>query len=82
MQKSVAVEIQSAAQPESVAGVEAYIDKPEVARRLGKTVRTVDTYMRKGIVPFYKLGRTVAFKWSDVDEHLKANYRVCLRRSS
>lgn len=57
-------------------GPEGYIDKHECARRLGRTVRSVDTYMAKGILPFYKLGRTVAFKWSEVDEHIKAHYRV------
>ena len=61
------------------AGFEGYIDKHECARRLGRTVRSVDTYMALGIVPFYKLGRTVAFKWSEVDEHIKAHYRVGVR---
>jgi hypothetical protein len=58
---------------------EGYIDKHETARRLGRTVRSVDTYMTKGIVPFYKWGRTVAFKWSEVDAHIQAHFRVCLR---
>jgi predicted DNA-binding transcriptional regulator AlpA len=58
---------------------EPYIDKHECARRLGRTVRSVDTYMLKGIIPFYKLGRTVAFKWSEVDAHIKSHFRVCLR---
>ena len=62
------------------AGFEGYINKHECARRLGRTVRSVDTYMALGIVPFYKLGRTVAFKWSEVDEHIKAHYRVGVRR--
>ena len=59
--------------------VESYIAKHECARRLGRTVRSVDSYMEKGIIPFYKLGRTVAFKWSEVDAHIKAHYRVCLK---
>ncbi|MEI6390202.1 MAG: hypothetical protein WCK27_10075 [Verrucomicrobiota bacterium] len=58
------------------AGPEGYIDKRELAKRLGRTVRSVDTYMALGMVPFYKLGRTVAFKWSEVDAHIKAHYRV------
>ena len=63
----------------SVPGFEGYIDKKECARRLGRTPRSVDTYMALGMVPFYKLGRTVAFKWSEVDAHIKAHYRVGLR---
>ena len=40
---------------------EPFIKKAEVARRLGKTVRTLDTYMSKGFVPFYRLnGRSVS----------------------
>jgi predicted DNA-binding transcriptional regulator AlpA len=72
MKESVVEQLQGA-------GFEGYIDKPECARRLGKTVRSVDTYMAKGIIPFYKLGRTVAFKWSEVDQHIQAHFRVCLR---
>lgn len=62
------------------AGPEGYIDKRELARRLGRTPRSVDTYMALGMVPFYKLGRTVAFKWSEVDAHIKAHYRVGYRQ--
>ena len=64
-----------ATQPE----IEGYIDKHECASRLGRTVRSIDTYMEKGIIPYYKLGRTIAFKWSEVDAHIQAHFRVCLR---
>ena len=58
---------------------EGFIDKPEVARRLNKTVRTVDNWMARGILPYYRLGRTIAFRWSDIEAHMKANYRVAGR---
>ncbi len=58
---------------------EGYIDKIEVARRIDKTVRTVENWMARGILPYYKLRHTVAFRWSEIEEHLKANSRVCLR---
>lgn len=61
-------------------GPEHYIDKHECARRLGRTVRSVDTYMAKGLLPYYKLGRTVAFKWSEVDATIQAKCRVMLSR--
>jgi excisionase family DNA binding protein len=35
--------------------------------------------MAEGIIPFYKLGRTVLFKWSEVDAHIQAHFRVCMR---
>ena len=72
MKKAVVEQLQEA-------GFEGYINKPECARRLGKTVRSVDTYMKLGLIPFYKLGRTVAFKWSEVDEYIKSHHRACLR---
>ena len=58
---------------------EGYIDKHECARLIGRTVRTVDTLMAKGLIPYYKWGRTVAFKWSEVDAYFRQNHRVCLR---
>lgn len=61
---------------------ESYITKEEVAKRLKKTVRTVENWQRKGILPFVKAGRSVLFKWSDVVEHLQSNFRVCGRRGN
>ena len=61
------------------ATAEGFIGKTEVARRLNKTIRTVDNWMARGILPYYKLGRTVAFRWSDIEAHLQANYRVSSR---
>jgi len=61
------------------APVEPFIDKAEVGRRLGMRPRTVDDWMQRGLLPFYKLGRSVRFKWSEVEAHLTANYRVCRR---
>ena len=55
---------------------EGFIGKTEVARRLNKTVRTVDNWMARRILPYYKLGKTVAFRWSEIEAHLKENYRV------
>ena len=58
---------------------EGYITKCEVARRLKKTERTIEHWQRKGILPFVKAGRSVLFKWSDVEAHLQQNFRVCRR---
>ena len=58
---------------------EAFIDKPEVARRLNKTLRTVDNWMQRGLIPYFKIGRSVSFKWSDVETHLSQTCRVCRR---
>ena len=74
----IAVEAAQAA-PGEAKGPEGYMDKHRLAKQLGRTVRSIDTYMAKGIIPFYKLGRTVMFKWSEVDQHIQAHFRVCLR---
>ena len=79
MIKSVAEQIEAGPRATARPEPEGYINKRECARRLGRTVRSIDTYMAAGIVPYYKLGRTVAFKWSEVDQHIQAHFRVCLR---
>lgn len=57
--------------------VESYIEKPEVALRLGICVRSLDSWIkRKNMIPYYKLGRTVRFKWSEIEAHLAATCRV------
>lgn len=40
---------------------EPFINKPEVARRLGKRVRTIDNWMQQGLLPYYKIGRSAVF---------------------
>jgi excisionase family DNA binding protein len=61
------------------ATADGFIGKTEVARRLNKTLRTVDNWMKRGLLPYYKIGRSVSFKWSDVETHLKASCRVSRR---
>ena len=58
---------------------EPYIDKAEVGRRLGMRPRTVDDWMKRGLLVYYKANRTVRFKWTEVEAHLAANCRVCRR---
>jgi len=65
-----------------VTAPEDFISKKEVARRLDKTVRTVENWMERGILPYYKLGRTVSFRWSEIEAHLMAKYRVVSRRGA
>ena len=60
----------AASQPET------FINKVEVAQRLGKTLRTVDNWMGRGILPYYKIGRSVSFRWTEIDAHLAATCRV------
>ncbi len=56
--------------------VEPYIDKEEVAKRFGRSVRCVDNWMKRKLIPFFKVGRTVTFKWSEVEAHLSQHCRA------
>ncbi len=59
---------------------ERYLSKMEVAARLGMTVRTVEHWMRRGIIPYVKIGKgrraTVLFKWAEIEVHLKKYFGV------
>lgn len=59
---------------------EPFISKAEVARRLGRTLRTVDKLMKRGRIPYYKFDWRVAFRWSEVQAHLAETCRVCRSR--
>lgn len=55
---------------------ESYINKVEVARRMNIKVRTVDNWMRRKFIPYYKLGHTVLFRWSEIEQHIGKTCRV------
>ena len=57
---------------------EGFITKPTVARRMNKCTRTIDNLMREGL-PFYKVGRSIIFKWTEIEAFLAANCRVSRR---
>jgi excisionase family DNA binding protein len=46
------------------------LTKPELAKRLQLSTRTIDQWMRLRRLPYLKLGKTVRFRWSDVVAHL------------
>jgi excisionase family DNA binding protein len=56
-----------------------YVNKAQVAKWLGVTVRTVDSFMKRGLLVYYRIGRTVRFKLEDVDAHLRKSCRVAGR---
>ena len=62
-------------QPSSQSADEILLDKRETARRLNKSVRTIDAWMKRGRLPYIKVERSVFFRWSAVLEKLEA-YRV------
>jgi excisionase family DNA binding protein len=56
-------------------GSDALLTKRELAPKLKISRRTLDGWMRKGRVPFMKLGKSVRFRWPDVLERL-SQFRV------
>lgn len=57
-------------------GLEDFITKEEVARRLKKTTRTVENWQRRGYIPFVKVQQSVLFRWSSVVRHLEQKFGV------
>lgn len=55
------------------------LNKKELAERLKMTVRTVENWQRRGVLPYVKVGKVVLFHWPDVVDFLKGNFRVCRR---
>jgi excisionase family DNA binding protein len=55
------------------------VGKEEIAEMLGMTIRTVDNWMDRGLLPYFKIGRSVRFRKNDVLQHLNQCARVCRR---
>lgn len=57
-----------------------YMLKTEVAALIRKTPRTVEAWMKAGVLPYIKIGKgrraTVLFRRADIDAHLTANFGV------
>lgn len=62
--------------PSSMDAGQEFMNKRQVARMFGATERTIESYMRRGILPFYRLGRTVRFHLDDIRNHLAENFKV------
>ena len=62
---------------EQVGGPEAdnLLTKRELACRLRVSVRTVDEWMRRGRIAYFKIGKTCRFRYSVVLDKLE-NFRV------
>ena len=46
------------------------LNKFELAHKLHVSKRTVDEYMKRGWLNYFRLGKTIRFRWSDVLEKL------------
>ncbi len=55
------------------------LTKSEVATYAQCTTRCIDNWMRRGYLPYFKIGRTVRFKVADVEAYLSNHFRVARR---
>ena len=53
-----------------------WLTRREIATRLKKTPRTIDSYVRRGYLPCIRVARSILFRWSEVEKHLANNFRV------
>ena len=51
--------------------IDPMLTKKELAVRLHITVRTVDNWMKRGLLPHVKIGRCVRFRWTEVQHQLE-----------
>jgi hypothetical protein len=58
------------------AELEKLLTKTDVARICQVTPRCVDNWQRKGLLVFYKFGRTVRFRLGDLQAHWDAHFRI------
>jgi len=70
VKKSASLPTFAQGQPTLLPADEILLDKPEIARRLKKSVRTVDARMKARRLPYIKVGRSVMFRWGTVLEKL------------
>ncbi len=66
---TTAVQTTESAQPDK------YLTKKEVAALFRVTPRTIDDWMVKRYLPYFKLGRNVRFRKSEIDAQLDESHR-------
>jgi len=52
------------------------LDKGQVADRLKISLRTLETWMAEGDIPFWRRKKLVRFYWPDVEAHLRRRFGV------
>lgn len=55
---------------------EGWVGKKEAAKHFNVSQRTLQNWMKKGVIPYVRIGRNVRFKLSDVDQAVKRRLEV------
>ena len=53
---------------------EKWLNKKEAKQKLNVCLKTLDNYLKKGIIPHTQFGAKIYIKQSDIDEHLERHY--------
>jgi excisionase family DNA binding protein len=56
--------------------MEPVLKKQQAAEHLQVTVRTLEAWMRRGLIPYLKIGKTVRIRMSAVDAMLSERHEV------
>jgi hypothetical protein len=57
-------------------GDDCLLTKSQLARRVNVSIRTVESWMSKKLIPYIKINKTVRFIWPDVEKALKGQFGV------
>lgn len=60
--------------------IERWVGKKEVAEHFKISVRTVDNWMKRRLLPYIRTGRNVRFKLSEAEETINRCFKVQGRR--
>ena len=61
--------------------IEPLLSKRQVAEQLNVTARTVDNWMGRGYLPYYRIGRNIRFRMGDIQDCLEAKCKVGWKKS-
>ena len=52
-----------------------WITNEEACKSLDVSSRTMQTYRDNGIISFSQIGSKIYYKWEDIENHLRSNYK-------
>jgi excisionase family DNA binding protein len=64
------------AQPSEEGGRLRLLTKAESAHYCQVQTRTIDNWMKRGLIPYYKIGKAVRFRLDDVQAHFDKTCRI------
>jgi excisionase family DNA binding protein len=63
-------------QPAVTSPMQGLLTKAQSAEYCQVRTRTIDNWMKRGLIPYYKIGKAVRFRIDDIQAHLDKTCRV------